>query len=52
MEERCRLGFCFNCNEKFKHGHNLVWQRIFLLNLALEDNKGDSEVDESATDEP
>jgi len=24
MEERCRLVMCYNCNEKFGHGHNKV----------------------------
>jgi hypothetical protein len=52
MEERCRLGLYFYCNEKFGHGHNRVCQRIFLLDLALEDNEGDSGVDEPTTDEP
>jgi hypothetical protein len=25
MEERRRLGLCYNCNDKFSHGHNKVW---------------------------
>jgi hypothetical protein len=52
MEERHRLGLCFNCNEKFRRGHNRVCQRIFLLDLALEDDEGDSRADEPATNEP
>lgn len=24
MEERCRLGLCFNCNDKFSRKHNHV----------------------------
>nr|CAB3453399.1 unnamed protein product [Digitaria exilis] len=38
MEERRRLGLCFNCNEKFGRGHNKVCQHIFLLDLAAEDD--------------
>ena len=38
MEERRRLGLCFNCNEKFGRGHNRVCQRIFLLDLAPDDD--------------
>ena len=38
MEERRRLGLCFNCNEKFGRGHIRVCQRIFLLNLAPDDD--------------
>jgi hypothetical protein len=52
MEERHRLGLCFNCNEKFGRGHNRVCRRIFLLDLALEDDEGDSGADEPFTDEP
>jgi hypothetical protein len=44
MEERRRLGLCFNCNEKFARGHNRVCQRIFLLDLADDD-------EEAATDD-
>jgi hypothetical protein len=40
------LGLCFNCNEKFGRSHNRVCQRIFLLDLALEDDEGDSGADE------
>ena len=41
MEERRRLGLCFNCNEKFGRGHNRICQRIFLLDLAeAEDDDG------------
>jgi hypothetical protein len=38
MEERRCLGLCFNCNEKFGRGHNRVCQRIFLLDLAPDDD--------------
>jgi hypothetical protein len=34
MEERRRLGLCYNCNEKFGRGHNKVCQRLFLLDMA------------------
>jgi hypothetical protein len=52
MEERRRLGLCFNCNEKFGRGHNRVCQRIFLIDLALDDDDGDAEDVEQAADEP
>jgi hypothetical protein len=31
MAERRRLGLCFNCNEKYTHGHNRFCRRIFFL---------------------
>jgi hypothetical protein len=52
MEERHRMGLYFNCNEKFGRGHNRVYRQIFLLDLALEDDEGDSGADEPFTDEP
>jgi hypothetical protein len=52
MEERRRLGLCFNCNEKFGRGHNRVCQQIFLIDLALDDDDGDAEDVEQAADEP
>ncbi|XP_073362850.1 uncharacterized protein [Aegilops tauschii subsp. strangulata] len=42
MEERRRLGLCFNCNEKFGRGHNRVCQRIFPLDLAPDDDDDDA----------
>ena len=51
MEERRRLGLCFNCNEKFGRGHNRVCQRIFLIDLAAA-NDDDDDAEESASDEP
>ncbi|SPT20639.1 unnamed protein product [Triticum aestivum] len=42
MEERRRLGLCFNCNEKFGRGHNRVCQRIFLLDLAPDNDDDDT----------
>ena len=47
MEERRRLGLCFNCNEKFGQGHNHVCQRIF-LNLAVDDEADDVQDEEFA----
>ena len=55
MEERRRLGLCFNCNEKFGRGHNRVCQRIFLLDLADADDADDESdpgKDEATSDEP
>ena len=52
MEERRRLGLCFNCNEKFGRGHNRVCQRIFLLDLAAAEDDDDSEPDEATPGEP
>lgn len=43
MEDRCRLGLCFNCNEKFSRGHNRVCQRLFLLDLAAPDDDTDND---------
>jgi hypothetical protein len=50
MEERCRQGLCFNCNEKFGRGHNRVCQHIFLLDLAEADDEDDSEQVEATVD--
>lgn len=52
MEERRRLGLCFNCNEKFRRDHNRVCQHIFLIDLALEDDDADTSVEETIDDEP
>jgi hypothetical protein len=52
MEERCRLGLCFNCNEKFGHDHNCVCQRIFLIDLVSEDDDADTVMEETTDDEP
>ena len=38
MEERRRLGLCFNCNKRFARGHNRVCQRLFLVDLAEDDD--------------
>jgi hypothetical protein len=43
QEERCRLGLCYNCDEKFSRGHNRVCKRLFLLDCTVEDD-----VDEAA----
>jgi hypothetical protein len=29
--ERCRLGLCYNCNEKYSQGHNRVYRGIFFI---------------------
>lgn len=50
MEERRRLGLCFNCNDKFERGHNRVCKRIFLLDLAEDDD--DATALPPAADEP
>jgi hypothetical protein len=50
MEERRRLGLCFDCNEKFGRGHNRVCQRIFLIDLAVDADADAS--DDTAADEP
>ena len=47
MEERRRLGLCFNCNEKFGRGHNRVCQRIFLLNLAAAEENANLKTDDA-----
>ncbi|XP_066359602.1 uncharacterized protein [Miscanthus floridulus] len=52
MEERRRLGLCFNCNEKFGRGHNRICQRIFLLDLAVAEDDTESETDEATPGEP
>ena len=52
MEERRRLGLCFNCNEKFGRGHNRICQCIFLLDLAAAEDDDDSETDEATPGEP
>ena len=52
MEERRRLGLCFNCNEKFGRGHNRVCQRIFLIDLAPADDETDTSVEAPTDDEP
>jgi hypothetical protein len=52
MEERRRQGLCFNCNEKFSRGHNRVCQRLFLLDLAIEDDEPNPGDNDLTTDEP
>jgi hypothetical protein len=50
MEGRRRLGLCFNRNEKISRKHNGVCQRIFLIDLAIDDDVDAS--DDTVTDEP
>lgn len=52
MEERRRQGLCFNCNEKFDRGHNRVCKRIFLLDLAEDDEEVHPEQKDTAADSP
>ncbi|XP_066340433.1 uncharacterized protein [Miscanthus floridulus] len=52
MEERRRLGLCFNCNEKFGRGHNRVCEHIFLLDLAEADDDDDPEQTDAAVNSP
>jgi len=47
MEERRRLGLCFNCDERYVRGHNRQCKHLFLLEI--DDEMGD---DKSADDEP
>jgi hypothetical protein len=42
MDERCRLGQCFNCVEKYVRGHNCTCKHLFLLELSNE-TKDDEE---------
>ena len=37
-----RLGLCFNCNEKFTHGHNRFCRRLFFLDGVEIDEDGDA----------
>lgn len=50
MEGRRRLGLCFNRNEKISRKHNGVCKRIFLIDLAIDDDVDAS--DDTVTDEP
>jgi hypothetical protein len=45
MAERCRLGLCFNCNDKYSRGHNGFCKRIFFV-------EGVEIMDEDGTDHP
>jgi hypothetical protein len=38
QEEHCRLGLCYNCDEKFGRGHNRICRRLFLLDSVVEDD--------------
>ena len=52
MEERRRLGLCFNCDERFERGHNRVCKRVFLLELAEAEDDEDSAASTDAADDP
>jgi hypothetical protein len=47
MDDRCRQGLCFNCNEKYSHGHNHVCQCLFFLDITEADD-----ADEAASEDP
>jgi hypothetical protein len=38
QEECRRLGLCFNCDEKYSHGHNKVCKHLFLLDCTADDD--------------
>jgi len=38
QEERCRLGLCYNCDEKYTCDHNKFYQCLCLLDAAVEDD--------------
>jgi hypothetical protein len=52
MEECRRLGLCFNCNECFGRDHNRVCQRIFLIDLAADEDNDYVDHSETTADEP
>ena len=46
LEERRRNGQCFNCDEKYVHGHNRVCARLFVMEVeSRDDNDGPEETD-------
>jgi hypothetical protein len=40
--ERCRLGLCFNCDEKYSRGHNIFCRCLFFINGVEIDDTGDA----------
>ena len=55
QEERCRLGLCYNCDDRYTRGHNKVCKRLFLLESALEDDDtedGDTAEDDQTVESP
>jgi hypothetical protein len=52
MEECSQLGLCFNCNEKFGHGHNKVCHRLFLLDLVAVDDDTNAAFDDPINSTP
>jgi hypothetical protein len=40
--EHCRLGLCFNCDEKYSRGHNRFCRRIFFVDGVEIDNTDDA----------
>jgi hypothetical protein len=46
LEERRRNGQCFNCDEKYVHGHNRVCARLFVMEVeSKDDDDGPEETD-------
>jgi len=46
LEERRRNGQCFNCDEKYVHGHNRVCARLFVMEVeSRDDDDGPEEID-------
>jgi hypothetical protein len=41
MAERRRQGLCFNCNEKYKRGHNRFCKHLFFLTGVEIDDDGE-----------
>lgn len=52
MEERRRLGLCYNCNDKFSRGHNKVCPRLFFLDFADAADDDGMEETEAPDDAP
>ena len=51
LEERRRLGLCFNCDEPYGRGHNRTCKHLFLLDLAEADDTDSPETaDKQATE--
>lgn len=50
MEERCRKGQCYNCNEKYVRGHNKTCKHLFTQVIVVGDEPGEEADD--PRDEP
>ncbi|WVZ97263.1 LOW QUALITY PROTEIN: hypothetical protein U9M48_042812 [Paspalum notatum var. saurae] len=51
MEDRCRQGLCFNCDEKYMHGHNRVCKHLFVMEFGYPCNM-DDDADETVPTAP